>query len=169
MATLDIVLLVIIVLSALMGLFRGLFREVVSLATWVAAFVLAMYLAPGVAERLAIANNPTVGLIIGFVMVFAATLIVGGIVQWAIARLVETTGLSGTDRILGVVFGGLRGAVVCIVGLVALQPFAGDADWWAESRLQPELLAFEEDVLDLIGTARATVWEMAGQSSPQSG
>ncbi len=163
MATLDIVLLVVIVMSALMGLFRGLFREVVSLATWITAFIAGMYFAPSLAERLAIANNPTVGLAIGFVVVFIATLILGGIVQWAISRLVESTGLSGTDRVLGFVFGGLRGAVVCIVALIALRPFAGDADWWQASRLQGELLAFEEDVLELIGTARATVWEMAGQ------
>ncbi len=165
MATLDIVILIVILLSALMGLFRGLFREVMSLATWIAAFICALYFAPNVAEELAIANNPTVALVISFVVVFGATLIVGGIVQWAIAKLVESTGLSGTDRILGFVFGGARGAIVCIVALIALRPFAIDAHWWQASRLQGELLAFEGDVLQLIGTARATVWEMAGRAS----
>ena len=104
---------------------------------------------------------------ISFVVVFGATLIVGGIVQWAIAKLVESTGLSGTDRILGFVFGGARGAIVCIVALIALRPFAIDAHWWQASRLQRELLAFEGDVLQL-DDARPAISHTVARAVPIS-
>ena len=165
MATFDLVLGAVILISALMGLFRGLFREVISLATWLVALLAALYLAPSVAERIAIVNNPTAGLVIAFIVVFGATLVVGSLVQWAVGRLVESTGLSGTDRLLGLLFGGARGAVVCIVGLIALKSFVAEEPWWRESVLQRELLAFEDDVLRLIGTARASVWQMASEAA----
>ncbi len=165
MPTLDIVIVIVLIVSALMGMFRGLFKEVLSLVIWLLAFLAGLYFGPEVGQRLGIANNPTAALVIGFIAVFGVTLILGGMVQWAVARLVESTGLSGTDRLLGFVFGGARGAVVCIVALIALQPFVGDAPWWQQSRLQRQLMAFEDDVLSLVGTARARVWELAGQAA----
>ena len=49
-----------------------------------------------------------------FTLVFVGTLVIGAMAQWIVSRLVQTTGLSGTDRLLGLLSGGLRGAVVCI-------------------------------------------------------
>ncbi len=69
-------------------------------------------------------------------------------------KLVETTGLTGTDRFLGFLFGSARGVLVCIIGLIAIRPFASDADWWGESEFSPALLEFEQDVLELMGRAQ---------------
>ena len=150
LATLDIVLLIVILLSALIGLARGLVKEVLSLAIWAAAFLLALYFAAPVGERLA----PSLGgaaALAGFGAVFIAVLIAGALVQWVFARLIETTGLTGTDRFLGFLFGGARGLLVCTVAAIALQPFLGDADWWQASRLGPELAGLEERLLGFMG------------------
>ena len=65
----------------------------------------------------------------------------GGLINYLIGQLVLVTGLTGTDRFLGMVFGAARGAllVVVAVGLLSLAPVEGDA-WWRESTLIPHFL-----------------------------
>lgn len=162
MATVDIVILIVVLVSALIGLARGLIREVLSLASWLAAFILALYFGPAVADRLAgqLADE-SVRLVVAFVAIFLVTLIAGGVVQWFMSRLVKTTGLSGTDRFLGFLFGSARGLLACIVGLIALRQFAEAGQWWQSSILVPELLAFEEQVLHLLGKAQDWVVDLS--------
>lgn len=164
MATPDVVILIVILLSAMIGLVRGLLKEVLSLASWIAAFILALYFSPSVADYFAPhVAEPAIRWVLGFVAVFVATLIVTGIVQWLLRKLVDSTGLSGTDRFLGFLFGSARGALVCIFGLIVLRPYAEQADWWQASTFAPELLAFEEDALDLLDTTRGAVSELSEQ------
>ena len=83
LSTPDIVILIVVGVSAAIGLVRGLMKEVLSLASWFAAFILALYFSPVVAEYLSgqIADA-TIRLVTAFAGVFVVTLIVGGIVQW---------------------------------------------------------------------------------------
>jgi membrane protein required for colicin V production len=152
----DIVLLVIILLSALIGLARGLIREVLSLVTWATAIGLALLGTPLLATML----EPHLTELwmrtgIAFAGIFLGTLIVGGLVQWALGALVKSTGLSGTDRVLGFVFGGGRGVLVCLVGLIALRAFVQQTAWWQSSRIIPELLAFEQALLQMLNLVQA--------------
>ena len=64
------------------------------------------------------------------------TLITSALVNNLIASIVEKTGLSGTDRMLGVIFGLLRGAaiVTLLVLLAAATPMPNDT-WWQDSVL----------------------------------
>ncbi len=164
MQTPDLILLIVILLSAVMGLFRGLVKETLSLVAWLAAFLLAMYLSPRLAENYAgTFGGFTVARVIFFVAIFAVTLIISSLVQWLLGKLLESTGLSGTDRFLGFLFGSVRGVMVCIVGLIALRGFAEDAHWWQSSTLIPEFMAFEEDVLSFMGYARDVVVDLNGQ------
>jgi membrane protein required for colicin V production len=155
MATADIVILIVVLVSALIGLMRGLMKEVLSLATWLAAFILALYFAPTVSDRLSgqLADE-SVRLIVAFVIVFLATLIAGGLLQWLVGTMIKSTGLSGTDRFLGFLFGSARGVLACIVALIALRRFAEAGEWWDSSVLVPQLLAFEHQVLELMGRAQ---------------
>jgi membrane protein required for colicin V production len=165
MATLDIGIAVVIVLSAVIGLVRGLVKEVLSLASWVLAFLVALYFSGQSAEHLPTAwGSPTVRTGIAFVVLFVVTLILAAIAQWLISQLVATTGLSGTDRLLGFLFGSARGLIICIVALMGIREIAGDAQWWQASVLQGELLEFEDEVRDLLGRARDVVSEVPGPS-----
>ena len=161
----DMVILTLILLSAVIGLFRGLVREVVSLAIWACAIVGAMVFASSVAEYLtAIEASRPIRVAIAFGIVFFGVLIAGGLLQWSLARLIQSTGLGGTDRFLGFVFGALRGGLVVIAALIVARPFAETSDWWQESLLRPELLVFEEDILQLF---RATGLEPADTEPEQ--
>ena len=148
-AVADVVIVIVIGVSAVFGLMRGLVREVLSLVVWGAALLLGMAFAAPVAGLLGLAVSPGLQTAIGFAIVFVAVLVVGALTQRLFGGLVESTGLTGTDRTLGLVFGAVRGAAVVLVALILLRPFAESRDWWRESRIAPPLLTFENEVVEL--------------------
>lgn len=150
-AAADVAIVAVVLISAGLGLARGLIKEVLSLLIWATALVLALAFGASVAELLGLDLSPRLQNAIGFVAVFVGVLILGAICQRLVGGLVKSTGLSGTDRLLGLLFGAARGGVVVIVGLVALRPFAEERSWWTDSQLVPPLLAYEGDVLELTG------------------
>ncbi len=135
MSWLDLVILVIIVLSALISLVRGFVKESISLLTWVVAGVLAFrYFSPLSGMLEAYIAAPTIRNVVSFGILFVSTLVVGAIVNFIFTQLVTKTGLSGTDRALGVVFGAARGVLIVamVVLLASLTPMP-EAEWWRDS------------------------------------
>lgn len=167
MAVLDIVIIVVVLLSAVIGLVRGLVKEILSLAAWVVSFIVAVVFAAQAAQLLPASwGSESVRMAIGFVGLFVGSLIVAALLQWLVAQLIRTTGLSGTDRFLGFLFGAARGVLVTIVLLIAVRELARDADWYHEAKIPPELLAFEDEVRDLLGQAREIVTPSTLESLP---
>lgn len=133
----DWVILAVIGVSTLISLIRGFVREVLSLIAWVAAFWVALTFADLIAPHLTfIAESEVVRMIVAFVALFVAALVVLAIVNFLIAKLVEQTGLSGTDRAVGTLFGLARGFVLVAAALlVAALAGQEDTSWWTGSRL----------------------------------
>jgi membrane protein required for colicin V production len=134
----DYVIIGIISLSALISLMRGFVREALSLVVWVAAFWIAWSFFRELALQLDVISVPSVRLGVSFAILFVTSLLLGALVNFLVGQLVEKTGLSGTDRLIGVVFGAARGAllVAVLVLLAGLTPFPNDP-WWQESQLIP--------------------------------
>lgn len=142
----DYVILAIIALSVLVGFFRGFLREAMGLAIWAAAFWIAFtfvdrltpYLENGV-------ELPSARTAIAFAILFFAALVIGGLISWLIGQMVEKTGLSGTDRLLGGVFGIVRGLalVVLLILFAGFTPLPKDP-WWQDSQLIPRVLPLAE-------------------------
>jgi membrane protein required for colicin V production len=135
----DYIIVGILALSVLMGLWRGFVAEALALVCWVVAFWVAWTVGPVLAEQLSVAISvPSVRVLLGFSLCFVAVLGVGAIVAFIMRKLVDGSGLSGSDRLLGMVFGFARGAalVTLLVFLVGFTPFSRDP-WWQESRLLP--------------------------------
>lgn len=136
----------ILLVSSLISVKRGFVKEALSLATWVIAFVIAMLFGDQLAVLLTdLIPTPSIREMTAFVMLFAATLIVGAMVNYLIGELVRMTGLSGTDRLFGMIFGLARGLIVVMAALIllpSLVPLEQD-QWWHESALIPHFLAFE--------------------------
>ena len=135
----DYAVIGVILLSTLISLIRGFLKEAVSLATWILAIWVALSYTPFVAAYLTeLVEVPSLRMGIAGLILFIATLIVGGLVNYIIGQLVEKTGFSGTDRTLGAVFGVLRGALVValVVILAGLTPIPQDP-WWKQSTLLP--------------------------------
>lgn len=141
----DLAIGLVIALSVAIGLVRGFVVEVMSLVVWVAAIVLARLFGGTVAQWfLQAVDLASARLVLGYAIVFVLVLVGGAVLVYLLRRMVQSTGLSGTDRLLGMVFGLARGAaiVVLVVLLLGLTPFPRDA-WWRESRALPpfQLLA----------------------------
>ena len=149
-AVADVVIVVVIVVSAAWGVLRGLVKEIVALVIWVAALLLGVAFAAPLGALIADGLGPRLQAGIGFVAVFIVVLLAGALLQRILGRLVDSTGLTGTDRTLGLLFGAARGVVVVVVALIALRPFAEDEPWWPQSQLVPPLLALEGDVLNVV-------------------
>ena len=131
----DYFILAIITVSALLSLWRGFIKEALSLVTWVAALWVAMLFFDDLARYLAqwIETRSIRGAV-AFAVIFVGTVIAGGIVNFMVGKLVEKSGLSATDRALGVLFGVARGVVIVsvLVMLAGLTAVPQDA-WWGES------------------------------------
>ncbi len=169
MSTFDIFLLIVILLSAVMGLMRGLFKEVFSLVILLGAFLIATYFAPAMSDALVSQfGNESLRYGVAFGLLFVGTLLVGGILSYLGGKLLNSSGLSGTDRFFGFVFGALRGAVVCLVGLIAARSFFQGSDWWVASEIAPMLLGFEDIALEWLGRAGQAVGDLKEAAQPPS-
>jgi membrane protein required for colicin V production len=139
----DIAILVIVAVSAFLSLLRGLVREVLSLAGWVVAFFVARTFSPTAAGWVAgvVDMPPSAQWAFGFALLFLGTLVATGVLNYLLAKLIAATGLSATDRMLGVVFGVLRGVaiVTLLVFLASFTPMTKDP-WWSESMFIPKVL-----------------------------
>ena len=137
MVWVDYVIPGIIVISALFSLMRGFVREALSLIGWVAAFWLALRYANPLAELfLSSITIPSLRIITAFTILFVLTLMLAALVNHLAGHLVKRTGLTGTDRAVGIVFGVARGGVVVsiLVLLAGLTSLPQDP-WWGESMM----------------------------------
>jgi membrane protein required for colicin V production len=147
-----------IVVSALVSLFRGFVREALSLAIWILAFWVAWTffrdLAPAFGHWV---GTPSVQFGIAFGLLLIATLLVGGILNYLIGRLIDETGLSGTDRMLGMVFGLARGVlVVAILVLLARATPLPQDPWWKESALLGQFDRMADWLVDFLPAEQAS-------------
>ena len=137
MSWVDLIIVVIVIISALISLVRGFVKESISLASWIlAGFIALRYFAP-LAELLEpYIESPTIRTGSAFAILFVTSLIIGAIINFMASQAVTKTGLTGTDRSLGVVFGAARGLLIVtmLVLLAGLTPMPSEP-WWDDSAM----------------------------------
>jgi len=150
----DVVMVAVMGISGLVGLFRGLVKEVVSLMAWGLAIWAGIRFSPALAVSLeSIIPSPTARVAAAFGLLFILTLVLSGMLGFLLTRLLESTGLSGIDRLAGLLFGIARGAllITVLVFLARTNPHPKEPLWqssqliplfqsmalWLESHLPP--------------------------------
>lgn len=139
---LDFVFLGIVLLSTGFALTKGLVREVVSIVALVGGFILAVLYYPVPAAWFKDwVRTETLAELIGFMILFLGCLLAGAVISFLINRFVQAASLEWVDRLLGAVFGFLRGWAVASIIVVALVAFPVKEHVLAHSVLAPYLLA----------------------------
>ncbi|MCT7359862.1 MAG: colicin V production CvpA [Thalassobium sp.] len=141
MAVIDWVILAVLAVSSLISLKRGFVKEALSLASWIAAFIIARLFSGNLATLLAgVVETNSVRWILAFVILFAGTVTIGAMINHLLVEMVRMTGLGGTDRVFGMVFGLIRGLVVLVAIVYGLQFTLVPQDaWWQDSVFIPHL------------------------------
>ena len=142
----DWSIIAIIAVSCIIGLARGFIKEALSLVVWVVAFIVAITFRDAMALLLVdFIGTASIRDMVAFSILFAATLIVGAMVNYLIGELVKMTGLTGTDRLFGMIFGAMRGVAIILAIVILVPPVVSiDKDlWWQNSNLIPNFQAME--------------------------
>ncbi len=140
MTSFDWILVVILVSSTIAGLMAGFARVTIGLAAGIFGILFGLWFyrmpAAWFAEYF---ESKTASSVLGFMLVFVGVLIAGGLLSRLIAKLFKWAGLTWLDRLLGAVFGLVRGMIV-VTGIVTIvTAFAPNPPpkWIAGSQIMP--------------------------------
>ncbi|SUO97603.1 CvpA family protein [Suttonella ornithocola] len=138
---LDAILGGIVIISALVGIARGLVREILSLAAWVIALWVAYKFSEQVSAQFVsqFIVDDRISYLASFGLLFILSLFAIGLLNLLIASLFNATGLTGFDRLLGMLFGIARGVIIgaLVVFFASLYPGIDKEPWWQQSKLVP--------------------------------
>lgn len=139
MNEIDWAMAIVLLLSTVVGVSRGVVREILSIVGWVIGIVFALkfsaQLAPMIPlDSLALSIRTIIAaVVIAVVCVFAV-----GLLGTVLRKMLEAADISAEDRILGSLFGLIRGTVfVCAVVFLAQLTDAPSSKVWRQSTLMP--------------------------------
>jgi membrane protein required for colicin V production len=140
MTPVDYLLIAIVGISLLFGIIRGFLRESVALLGWLVGLWLAWRYSSEIVPYIGGALTGTeLQVWVARLIILLAVILTAWLIGSLLGYLVQRSGLTlGVDRILGGVFGLVRGAV--IVGFAVMLADAAkmhDESWWRESKLMP--------------------------------
>lgn len=110
----DFVVIGILLLSSLLGLWRGLVHELMALLGWPFALVLCKLLAGHLAPLLPLKEEDA-RIVTAYALVFIAALIVWSVLTRLLAKLLKVVGSGWSDKVMGGVFGAVRGGLLLLV------------------------------------------------------
>ncbi|HVN43053.1 MAG TPA: CvpA family protein [Steroidobacteraceae bacterium] len=140
MTKVDYLLAGIVLISVVFGAIRGFLRESIALLGWLVGLWLAWRYAPQLQPYLGGALAGTeLQPWIARIVVLAAAVVTAWLLGSLLGYLVQRSGLTlGVDRLLGGLFGLVRGAV--IIGFFVMLGEAAKLDhehWWKAAKLMP--------------------------------
>jgi membrane protein required for colicin V production len=145
---LDVILLVVMLISALLAMVRGFMREVLSIASWAAAALVTVWAYPKLKPiALQYFTNDIVASAAAIGVAFMGTLLVVSVVTIKISDMILDSRVGALDRTLGFLFGLARGLVIVVVAFLF---FA----WLVPDRSQPDWVKNAKSKVVLQGTGQ---------------
>lgn len=146
----DLAILGVILVFAVIGIVRGFIKEVLSLASWILSFWVAFTFAEPTSYLFEpYIDAPLLRLVSAFAALFVVTLLLLTIISYLLHKLLSVKGIKGTDRVLGGMFGAVKGLViVAALMLFAQETVLPQEVWWRSSALaghfQPLVLVLRD-------------------------
>jgi membrane protein required for colicin V production len=160
MIAVDYILIAVILLSVIFGAIRGFLRESIALLAWLVGLWVAWKYSPLLEPHLggALAGTALQSWVARGILLLAVV-IAGWLLASLLAYLVQRSGLSlGLDRMLGSVFGLVRGAVIAGFAVMLGQAARLSSEpWWKESKLMPAAEAMAGVLRSYVETGREMV------------
>ncbi|MFK7160998.1 CvpA family protein [Marinospirillum sp. MEB164] len=136
---LDLAIVLLLLASVLLAFWKGFVEQALSLAGWVVAFLAATHLGHEVAPVFAhFLADPGLQLAVAYLVIALVVWLASKVVSKALATLVQKIGLGKLDRLLGILFGVIRGFVLVLL-LVAIASLTDLRfhNQWQTSQLMP--------------------------------
>lgn len=135
----DLIFLGIILLSAILALFRGAIAEIFSLGVWIISFIVlhrfSFLLDKYIPDNI---SNPFIRSGIIFVSSFIIVAILMAIIKHLCTSIINGIGLGGLNRLLGMMFGIMRGILICAVLILIIEILKLDSqNSWHKAKLYP--------------------------------
>src|ERR1700684_1459339 len=135
----DVLILLVLLGSTAIGLLRGFVREASSLVFWIIAIWAAWKFGNVVEPHLGgLLADPNIAPWVGRLVILVLVLLVGWVAGMLLSYFTRSLGLGVMDRVLGLLFGILRGTV--LVGLIIIGGellHLNHEEWWGRSKLVP--------------------------------
>ena len=164
----DWAIVIVLTLSSVISLTRGFIKEALSLVIWIVALVVANVFSNRLEVFLTnVISTPSLRSIAAFALIFIGVLLIGALLNFLIGLIVKATGLSGTDRLFGMLFGFARGVLIVLVFLIYVPsyvPIKNDP-WFQQSSLIPYFLPYQSAVQNGLGSL--TQWVLGLLSKPE--
>ncbi|MGA2778409.1 MAG: CvpA family protein [Steroidobacteraceae bacterium] len=135
----DLIIGLVLLTSTIVGLMRGFIREIAALVFWILGLWAAWIFGPSVEPYLGgYLSNPAVRPWIGRLVVLIVVLFAGYIVGLLLATLLRSAGLGVMDRLVGMLFGMLRGVVLLGILVICGELLhLNHESWWHRSKMIP--------------------------------
>jgi membrane protein required for colicin V production len=136
----DYAILIILLVSLFLGFFRGFLSEAIGLISWLGGLWLAWHYAYVVEPHLGgMLSQAPLGTWAARAIILLAVLVIGWLIAGIASYFAHQSGISlMLDRLLGVLFGCIRGMVLISVAvMLGLQVQLDRTDWWRASRFMP--------------------------------
>ena len=155
MTIVDVGIISIIGILLVLGIVWGFLRVTVMLGTWFAAIIITINFAPNLSAALLkpVIDSAALRLGIAMVILFVLTLMVGALINFLLRQVAGKAGLTGLDRVLGLLLGTALGTLIILVfvffaGLTPLPRY----QWWQTSMLLGYFEIMVRWVLDFLPT-----------------
>jgi membrane protein required for colicin V production len=164
----DYLVIAAVIVSAIIGLVRGFLREAIAVVTLIIALFVAWHFSDMLEPHLGgLLSTPAVRTWAARAILFVLVLLLGMAVGWLLGQFVRVPFFRGTDRLLGFVFGLLRGIVLLGVFVILGQLLRLDSEtWWQKSRLIPYGEGVANGLRAIVGEQMAKHGGLAASNRP---
>lgn len=155
----DLLVSAVIAACIVLSAMRGVIAEAGSMVAWVVAFFFAKLFAASFADIAFASFQPRLfALALSFISLFVIACLIQKILRSLLTGAVSAVGLSFANRILGGVFGALKGVlIVTLLVMLASKTDLPDTEEWRQSYTLPFFASLSEAVLNHSGDTSETL------------